>query len=95
VLSRDTWMHRIDTARATGHDPELTPGHDGVLVADIVAEWASRHGRPFALTLTGPAGGRWRHGQGGPETELDAVEFCRILSRRAPGDGLLTTEVPF
>jgi hypothetical protein len=25
----------------------LTPQHDGRLVADIVAEWASIHGEPF------------------------------------------------
>jgi hypothetical protein len=29
-----------------------------------------------------------------PEIRLDAV-FCRILSGRAPADGLLTTSVPF
>lgn len=27
--------------------------------------------------------------------ELDAVEFCRIVSGRAPATGLLATEVPF
>jgi uncharacterized protein (TIGR03083 family) len=46
VLTRDTWMHRIDIARATGRDLLLTPEHDGVLVADVVAEWAERHGSP-------------------------------------------------
>jgi uncharacterized protein (TIGR03083 family) len=95
VLTRDTWMHRIDTARAVGREPVLTADHDGVLVADVVAEWAQRHGRPFALVLTGPAGGSWSHGTGGPALELDAVEFCRTLSRRAPAEGLLDVEVPF
>ena len=28
-------------------------------------------------------------------TRLDAIEFCRILSGRASGAGLLTQEVPF
>jgi uncharacterized protein (TIGR03083 family) len=95
ILTRDPWMHRIDIARATGAPLVLTAEHDGVLVADVVAEWAARHGRPFTLRLTGPAGGSWSHGSGGPELELDAVEFCRILSGRAPADGLLSTEVPF
>jgi len=95
VLTRDVWMHRVDTTRATGTDMVLTPDHDGVLVDNVVNEWAGRHGQPFELTLTGPAGGTWTHGSGGPAYELDAVEFCRILSGRAPGDGLLTTEVPF
>jgi uncharacterized protein (TIGR03083 family) len=95
ILTRDVWMHRVDTTRATGTDMVLTPDHDGVLVNNVVNEWSVRHGRQFELTLTGPAGGTWRHGSGGPAYELDAVEFCRILSGRASGDGLLTTEVPF
>ena len=93
ILTRDTWMHRVDTARATGRDLVLTPEHDGALVADVVAEWAGRHGQPHTLTLTGPAGGRW--GTGGRELELDAVEFCRVLSGRGEGEGLLGVMVPF
>lgn len=74
----------------------LTPEHDGRLVADVVGEWARRHGRPFTLRLTGPAGGHFAAGGGGDETvELDAVEFCRILSGRAPGVGLLARPVRF
>jgi uncharacterized protein (TIGR03083 family) len=94
ILTRDTWMHRVDTARATGRDLVLTPEHDGVIVADVVAEWADRHRQPYALTLTGPAGGRWSSGDG-PELELDAIEFCRVLSGRGHGGGLLGVEVPF
>ena len=96
ILTRDPWMHRVDIARATGRDLVLTAEHDGRIVADVVAEWARRHGRPFALTLTGPAGGEYVGGAGGGDRlALDAVEFCRILSGRASGDGLLTQEVPF
>ncbi len=95
ILTRDPWMHRLDLTRATGAELVLTAEHDGVLVADVVGEWARRHGQPFTLRLTGPAGGSWTRGTGGPELELDAVEFCRILSRRASGDGLLDVEVPF
>jgi uncharacterized protein (TIGR03083 family) len=93
--TRDVWMHRVDIARATDRELVLTPEHDGVLIADIVREWAERHGQPCTLTLTGPAGGSWTWGEGGPSYELDAVEFCRILSGRADGEGLLATPVPF
>jgi len=95
VLTRDTWMHRSDIALAVGRDMKLTADHDGAIVADIVAEWAQRHGQPCSLTLTGRAGGSWSWGTGGPSYELDAVEFCRILCGRAPGEGLLATPVPF
>jgi uncharacterized protein (TIGR03083 family) len=95
ILTRDPWMHRIDIADATGVDLVLTADHDGVIVADIVAEWAARHGRPYSLTLTGPAGGDWSNGDGGEKITLDAVEFCRAISGRAAADGLLATEVPF
>jgi uncharacterized protein (TIGR03083 family) len=95
ILNRDPWMHRIDLSRAVGRPMTLTPAHDGRIVADVVIEWAKRHGQPFTLTLTGPAGGHWATGQGGQVLELDAVDFCRILSGRAPGEGLLATFVPF
>ncbi|SDF65764.1 maleylpyruvate isomerase family mycothiol-dependent enzyme [Pseudonocardia oroxyli] len=95
ILTRDSWMHRVDIARATGREPVLTAAHDGVLVADVVTEWAGRHGAPCTLVLTGPAGGRWEFGGGGEPLELDAVEFCRALSLRERGTGLLATEVPF
>jgi hypothetical protein len=88
-------MHQIDTAGATGRPPVLTPDHDGVLVADIVTEWAGRHGSPFELHLTGPAGGTWSVGTGGEELSLDAVPFARTLSGRAAGDGLLAVQIPF
>jgi hypothetical protein len=60
-----------------------------------VAEWAGRHGQPFTLVLDGPAGGTFLAGGGGDRYELDAVEFCRILSGRSGGSGLLSQEVPF
>ena len=95
ILTRDTWMHRSDVAEATGTTMTLTPEHDGAIVADVVAEWAGRHGRPYRLNLTGPAGGEWGAGSGGEEIEMDAVQFCRVLSGRGSGSGLLSTEVPF
>lgn len=95
VLTRDPWMHRIDITRATGAEHVATADHDGVLVADVVSEWASRHASPYRLHLTGPAGGSWSRGSGGPEIEMDALDFCRALSRRGSADGLLAVEVPF
>lgn len=95
VLTRDVWMHRVDVGRATGRDLHVTPEHDGLLVADVVAEWAQRHGRPYRLRLTGAAGGEWSSGTDGEELELDAVEFCRVLSGRGCGPGLLSQQVPF
>src|ERR1035437_9385198 len=47
IFTRDTWMHRLDISRATDRPMELTAGHDGRLVAGVVAEWARRHGQPF------------------------------------------------
>ena len=96
ILTRDPWMHRIDIARATGREMTLTADHDGRLIADVVAEWARRHGQPFTLALTGPAGATYTSGPNpGERLELDAVEFCRILSGRVPGRGLLAQQVPF
>lgn len=94
IYTRDAWMHRIDISRSTGRALRLTADHDGRIVADVVAEWARGHGQPYRLTLTGPAGGSWSDGDGELHT-LDAVEFCRILSGRAPGEGLLAHPVPF
>ena len=99
ILTRDPWMHRMDICRATGRAPVLTPDHDGVLVADVVQEWADRHARPYQLRLTGPAGGRFSKGNDGPELTLDAVDFCRVLSGRTTGhtltSDLLEVAVPF
>jgi uncharacterized protein (TIGR03083 family) len=94
ILTRDAWMHRIDVARALGSEPLLTADHDGWIVAGVAQEWLDRHGQPVDLVLEGPAGGRF----GDPTAEavcLDAVEFCRITSKRAPGEGLLQVAVPF
>ncbi len=96
ILTRDPWLHRMDIAKALDSEPVLTPDHDGVIVADVVAEWAERHGRAYSLTLTGPAGGSWSHGTDGERIELDAIDFCRIVSGRGTvTEGLLATQVPF
>ncbi len=95
-FARDVWVHRIDIALAAGIPSELTPDHDGRIVADIVAEWSRRHGQPYTLALTGPAGGDFRAGAGagGKPQTVDAVEFVRILSGRAEGTGILRHKLP-
>ena len=95
IYLRDAWMHRVDTARATGTELVLTGEHDGRIVADVVAEWARRHGKPFTLELTGGAGGVFTAGGGGEPTVIDAVEFCCLLAGRGEASGLLATIVPF
>lgn len=94
IYTRDTWMHRMDTCAAVDLEPDLSAAHDGVIVADIVREWELRHAQPVQLTLTGPAGGSFGSGSGGSLT-LDAVEFCRLLSGRGRGEGLLAVEVGY
>jgi uncharacterized protein (TIGR03083 family) len=95
IHTRDPWLHRVDICRATGRQLVLTPDHDGRIIADVVADWAARHHQPFTLELTGPAGGTYVAGTGGENLRIDAVEFCRTLSGRAPGTGLLATPVAF
>ncbi|MBJ7594015.1 MAG: maleylpyruvate isomerase family mycothiol-dependent enzyme [Candidatus Dormibacteraeota bacterium] len=95
VHTRDPWIHRVDICRAIGREPELTADHDGRIVADVVADWARRHGQRFTLTLSGPAGGAYAAGTGGEDLTLDGVEFCRILSGREESSGLLATRIVF
>lgn len=99
IYLRDLWMHRVDLAMATGHVIQLTPEHDGTIVADVVSEWFRRHRTPFRLTLSGPAGGEYFApgvAQEAEAIEIDAVEFCRVLAgRRTAPDALFDTIVPF
>ena len=100
ILTRDPWMHRIDVCRATGAEAVVTADHDGVLVADVVTEWAARHGQSCEVRLTGAAGGSWSFSgsadsRGVERIEMDAIKFCRVLSGRVTAVGLLATPVPF
>ena len=95
IFTRDTWLHRLDISRATGRAMVLSADHDGRLIADVVAEWARRHGQPFTLILTGPAGGCWHVGADAEALELDALDFCWAVGSRRQASGLLATMVPF
>ncbi len=98
IYLRDLWMHRVDVSQALNRPLALSADHDGRIVADVAAEWARRHGKPFVLELTGPAGGTYAHGpeqSGAEHLSMDAVEFCRTLAGRVAATGLLSTVVPF
>jgi uncharacterized protein (TIGR03083 family) len=93
-FTRDVWAHRIDIHAVIDRPMQLTADHDGRLVADIVAEWASLHGEPFELVLDGPAGGTFSQGAGGEHVEIDAIEFVRVIDGRRPGTGVLANPLP-
>jgi uncharacterized protein (TIGR03083 family) len=95
AYTRDQWMHRVDVSRATDRELVLTGAHDGRIVADIVRDWAAAHGEAFELELTGPAGGHYHQGTGGPELTVDAVELCLAVSGRSEAAGLLGVPVVF
>jgi uncharacterized protein (TIGR03083 family) len=96
ILTRDAFMHRLDISRATGTPMQSSAAHEGVIIDDVVREWAGRHGRPYTLTLSGTAGGDWSAGDGaGEHAAMDAFDFCRSVSGRAPATGLAAHQVPF
>jgi hypothetical protein len=95
-FTRDVWMHRVDISRAIGRNFHATSEHDGRIVADIIAEWATTHTDPFALKLTGPAGGTYIRDSADVDDshEVDAIECCRILSGRGTPVGVLHHPLP-
>ena len=84
IAVRDTWMHRVDLALATGR-PMVLGDHDREVVAQVVRNVGTAWtGPPVALELTGPAGGAWTLGSGPPTGTIraDAVGYLRTLSGR-------------
>ena len=76
---------------------DATAEHDGRIVADVVAEWARRHGEPFVLELTGTAGGAYA-GRTRPHRRAPVDGRRGVLShpgRPSPARGLMATIVPF
>ncbi|HVF06130.1 MAG TPA: maleylpyruvate isomerase family mycothiol-dependent enzyme [Frankiaceae bacterium] len=94
VYTRDTFLHRVDVCRATGREVVVDDVERRV-IADIVREWAGRHGAPFVLRLTGPAGATYGSGTGGAEIACDAVDFARYVGGRGNPEGLLATPVQY
>lgn len=101
IYTRDVWLHRIDIAKALHREIALDADVDRRIVEDVVKEWAARHNRPFDLRLGGSAGGYYRRHGDGPSIDLDAIDFCWILSGRgeprseAQGSELLAHRVLF
>ncbi len=85
VLSpRDTWMHRLEVARATGRTFTIA-GHDRQIVDQVVRDLDRQwNGPALTLELTGPAGRRATIGHGASQriVGVDAVELLLHLSGR-------------
>lgn len=102
LTPRDTWMHRLELIRATGH--QWTPHlHDTDIVERVVYDldqgWREA---PFELPLTGPAGGTWAIGTGTAvtQTKVDAIVALLQLSGRGgldlpPDSPLIDARVVF
>jgi uncharacterized protein (TIGR03083 family) len=84
IAARDTWMHRVDIAVATGR-PLVHAPHEQEIVAQVVRELGDAWTGPsVVLELTGPPGGRWTLGSGDPVATVRAevVDYLRALSGR-------------
>jgi hypothetical protein len=82
IHSRDTWMHRLDICRATGHEFEQTHEHDGRIAELVMLDVAETRVRKFddpalVFELTGIAGGAWKFSKGKPAATIcmDVLEF--------------------
>ncbi|MBV9280803.1 MAG: maleylpyruvate isomerase family mycothiol-dependent enzyme [Chloroflexi bacterium] len=88
ILTRDTWMHRLDVARATGREMVLTPQHDARMTALVVRDLAASlpervNGATVVVELRGAAGGAWRIGrdeQTSAVLTMDALDFHLLAS---------------
>lgn len=95
VYTRDIWLHTVDIERATGVTADREGEIDHLVIGDAVADWLELHGQPVTLRLTGPAGGTYAQGEGGPTITIDAIEWARTVSGRERGEGLLAQPVLF
>lgn len=93
IHSRDTWIHRLDICRATNRPFLQTAAHDGRINALVVRDLAgllsrTLDGQAIALELDGPAGGKWRLGQGVPSAtiRMDTLDFNVYASGRFTDD---------
>ena len=87
IYARDLWMHRVDTARATGRELAPADGETQVVeqvIRDLARFWT---GTPWLLELTGRSGGSWLIGNGAPTATVRAntVGYLRLLSGRHAG----------
>ena len=95
ILTRDTWMHRVDVAqrdrpdarphaRARRPDRRRRRRRVGAAARQAVHPGADR-----------PRGRHVHERDRRRGLTCDAIEFCRTLAGRAPGTGLLAQRVPF
>jgi uncharacterized protein (TIGR03083 family) len=101
IYTRDTWMHRVDLARATNREMKLTREHDGRIVElvmrDVNALLAPKVGADsIVMELTGIAGGAWRIGKAAAPRatiSMDALHFNIYASGRYTYAQALTSTV--
>jgi uncharacterized protein (TIGR03083 family) len=82
IYPRDVWLHRIDTARATGR-PSIETAGDGVIIAQVIRDLARGwHEQTWILDLGDV--GQWLIGTGQPVATVrsDAIDYMRLLSGR-------------
>jgi uncharacterized protein (TIGR03083 family) len=97
IYTRDTWSHRLDVCRATSREMNLTPDHDGRIIALVMRDlMKSLHKKVQKISivyeLTGPAGGSWRIGSlenTAVTIQMDALDFSRLTSGRLRPDEIL------
>lgn len=88
VLSnRDTWMHRVEIARATGR-PFVPGEHDADVVAQVVRDLAAGWAAPSITLNLGAA--RWILGDGDPVADVRAemLDYLWLLSGRGGSPSL-------
>lgn len=101
IHSRDTWMHRLDICRATGHHFDQSAKHDGRIAALVMLDVARQlekkvAGNAFVFDLTGIAGGIWKIGSGTETARLrmDVLDFNIYVSGRySYEEGLARSEL--
>jgi hypothetical protein len=88
IFTRDTFMHRIDIAVATGKEMEQGP-QEKRIVADCMKEWGKAAKANARVVLGGPAGDDYRVGVGSAATiQASAVDFTRLLAKRPRGESV-------
>lgn len=86
IFTRDTFMHRVDIARAVGRDFECV-AEDRAVMADVVKDWAKRSQAAATVALSDV--GTFAAGEPGRATISGRGEaFARVMTNRAPAEVL-------
>lgn len=82
LTSRDTWMHRLEIADATGR-PFTVDDHDLAVVDQVMADLARAWSGPgLKIELTGVVRGVWSLGSNPQTNSVDGLALMRHLSGR-------------